>query len=795
MEGSGPLVGRERELEFLLDQMSGALCGEGGLVLIAGEAGSGKTTLCEAFERMAARSGCLVLVGRCVPGSNVPYLPFMEAFHGRPSNPFTAPAAIGEGGKLLLSVLTFVEDLSNQWPLVLRLEDLHWADSVTIALMHFLARNVKRSKVLIIGTYRPEDVHHASTGEPHPLSDPLHIMRREGLCRELELQLLTPADTMRIVPLLLGGPADEKLMGHVATESRGNPLFAVEMIRYLGASEQLVFRKGAWRLLLKQKLQIPSTIREVIMARVESLPPGARAILETASVIGERFEPELIEASRGIERIKLLDDLEVLEKEYRLVHAEEGRYRFSHDKVRQVVYEGISLARKKELHRLIGLLLEQRLPNDELLGQLSLHFLEADMTGKCVKYSMAAGRYCRQRKAVREAKAFLLAALERTEGDQVLMADRLEALESLGDMKNDASSPAEWYSFYEQYVELCPDPRARARVMAKAAECWDQLGLGDPRKAYQLLDEAEAIADGDPLALAEIEYRRADLSSNEGKSEMALAQIAIARRTFESIGDLVGVSKCRELEIVILRQAFRFREARELAEAQLQAARTLPDPEPLLRVEMLDAFICAMTGDTAAAKGYAQEVIAMTSKLGMMWTYRLALHYLANALELEGEIEGARANVSKALDNALEYQSPFHAAMCEIDLGRYEAELGLLESAEGHYEEALRQTSGFDPYPRSLLDMDLSILQAELLWRSGRPGESDELFSWTIICSQELGLPYDVMNCCARYAMSLSQRGLEELALYFFEEAMDVAKRLGCEKKVRALAQRAGFSI
>ncbi|MBI0583726.1 MAG: AAA family ATPase [Methanomassiliicoccus sp.] len=796
MESSDLIIGREEELEFLMGQMAGALSGEGGLVLIGGEAGSGKTTLCETFEKLAAQSDCLVLVGRCIPGPQTPYLPFIEMFYGHSPDPFSADGIVNrEGGGLFLSVLEGFDQLSKDKGLIIRLEDLHWADSASITLMHFLARNVRGRRILLVGTYRPEDVHATPAGEPHPLKGTLRIIRREGLCHEVDLRLLGPEETGKMVPLMLGGTAEARLQDLVASESKGNPLFAVEIINYLVDSEQVYSDGGVWRLRLKREMQIPSTIREVVLARIDALPRGTRDVLESAAVVGEVFEPDLLDDGEGRGHMELLGELEVLEKEYRLLHEDGGHYIFSHEKIRQVIYEDISAGRRKELHRSAGLMMERRLPNDEYLSQLSWHFLEAGDNDRCIRYSLAAGKLCQRRKAVREAKSFLTLVLQRTENDPWFAVDRLIALESLGDLKNDASGPREWYSYYEQYLEANQDREARARVLAKAAECWDQVGLGDAGKANELLDEAEAIADGDPRTLAEVAYRRADLSSNDGRAEEALPQIVRARHHFERLDDPVGTLKCRELEIVILRQAYRLKEARELAEEQMRIARDLEDPEPLLMVEMLAGFICAMMGDVEPAKRFTSEVIDLATKLGMMWTLRLALVYRAVALELEGDLEGARADVSRALDNAREYENVFHIAMCESDLGMYESSLGRLENAEGHYEEALRAASAFDSYLRSLLETDLSILRAELLMRRGGFRESDVLYKRMIGQAQDSGQPYDTMNCCARYAMSLARREMEVEARQHFGEAMEVAERLGCERRVRTLALRVGFAI
>ena len=160
MKAIGLLVGREKELEFLMGQMASAISREGHLVLISGEAGSGKTALCETFIELAIKSDALILVGRCVPGSQSPYLPFVEAFSNQVPNPFAEDEASNTNPSVLfLSVLRSIERISEDRTLILWLEDLHWADSASIALIHFLARNVKTLKALVLGTYRQEDIH------------------------------------------------------------------------------------------------------------------------------------------------------------------------------------------------------------------------------------------------------------------------------------------------------------------------------------------------------------------------------------------------------------------------------------------------------------------------------------------------------------------------------------------------------------------------------------------------------------------------------------------------------------
>jgi predicted ATPase len=459
MNEPSSLVGRDKELEFLMDQMASALSSAGRLVLIAGEAGSGKTTLSEQFLLMAKSGGCHTLVGRSVPGSPTPYMPLVDAFSKEPHNPFVLKDTVTKlfASKLMLSVLEDLERLSTDRTVILWLEDLHWADSSSISFVHFLARNVTTMKVLILGTYRPEDLQASKEGEVHQLKESLKIMRREGVVQELELEPLSIVDTKQIASKTLGGLADGELLDLIAEESEGNPLFTVEIARYMMGSGQIVFSNGEWKVEPSYQLRIPTTIAEVILARFDRVLKEERKILEYSSVIGEWFDPDLIEDGLGLNRMRILDELDELENDHKLIREHEGRYKFIHEKIKQVIYEQISINRRKEIHRSIGHSYEARLPNDELLGPMSYHFDKANENGKCIQYSLSAGKYCFRRKAVREAQSFFQLVLARTDNDNGLVPERLEALEGLGDLKCDVSTPSQWYSYYEEFLRLNQD--------------------------------------------------------------------------------------------------------------------------------------------------------------------------------------------------------------------------------------------------------------------------------------------------------------------------------------------------
>ena len=409
-----PLVGREREIRFLQDRLKEAAHGRGSLVLIAGEAGIGKTRLVEEFRNIAVKNGSQVMVGRCAPGAASPYLPFQDAFEHYTGIKSATTEQLGikgwlkgpqltdtrqlgiakwlkgpdecwktdlnpktESERTLHATLDFLRKSAIKRPILMILDDLQWADSASIQLLHFLARNSDGLNVLLVGTYRPEELSIEESGKIHPLLESLRIMRREGICHELHLNGLDREELGLAVEGMLHGQIDDELLQRIVSESEGNPLFAIEVVRLLVQLKSITSQRGVWKALGKGQIDIPSTVREVILRRIEKLRKEQRRLLDCAAVVGEWFDPNVLEQALGLVRLDLLETLDHIDRDSQLVKATDGLYRFSHEKVRRITYEEISFLRRKELHRIVAQVIENRLPDESLYGELSVHFYNA----------------------------------------------------------------------------------------------------------------------------------------------------------------------------------------------------------------------------------------------------------------------------------------------------------------------------------------------------------------------------------------------------------------------------------
>jgi predicted ATPase len=272
-----PLVGREREQVVLRDRLAVALAGRGSLVLIGGEAGIGKTALAEALLRDAAEQGALVLVGRCYDLTETPpYGSWVEAFerlaaeHDRASLP--APLgnseAVANQAVLFAQVRDFLAALAREQPLVLLLDDLHWADPASLDLLRSLARWVGTLPILVVVAYRADEV-----TRRHPLSQLLPLLVREAPVARLALRPLDLQDVAALVATCypLPDPDAARLVAYLDRRAEGNPFFVGELLQALDEAGLLrppSGGEGLWALGDLAQARLPSLVRQVIDGRV-----------------------------------------------------------------------------------------------------------------------------------------------------------------------------------------------------------------------------------------------------------------------------------------------------------------------------------------------------------------------------------------------------------------------------------------------------------------------------------------------------------------------------------------------
>lgn len=432
-------VGREPELVTLQRLLDGTVAGHGQIVFITGEPGQGKTSLSNEFLRRAAASHPYIIMarGHCIEqyGSSEAYLPILEAFGAllrgdareliretlRSCAPvwclqfpsaFPAPEereqlrqeAVGATKERMLREMSdCLGELAREAPVVLVLEDLHWADSYTIDLLRHLCNAASSRRMLLIGTYRPEEVDVTN----HPLKNFKREMEAHGQCEELALGVLDREHIARYLDVRFT-PNDfsRRLSDLILDKTRGHALFATRLAQYLAERGDIVRAGSGWTLareLFEVDLEIPGSVLSMIRRRIEALDEEDRNALRHASIGGEEFLSVIAAGSLGADPLDVEERLDRLSRAHRLIRARgeeelpDGvvatRYAFSHALYQNVLYSDMVAERRRELHRRAGQLLEQHYGEDaaQVAAQLAMHFERGRDFARAVSYLTLVG--------------------------------------------------------------------------------------------------------------------------------------------------------------------------------------------------------------------------------------------------------------------------------------------------------------------------------------------------------------------------------------------------------------------
>jgi DNA-binding CsgD family transcriptional regulator len=360
----GALIGRERERALLGESLDRALTGNGCLVLVGGEAGIGKTTLVDDLALLAARRGALILRGHCYALTTTPpYGPWIEIARtyrpvdNLPPLPDTLQLSelsglLGSQSALFEEVTTFFASLALMTPVLLVLEDLHWADEASLDLLRHLARQAAGLPLLLTVTYRDDEI-----TRQHPLYQLMPSLVRESGAQRVDLHRLD-ADAIRE---LIGqryqlDPDDEdRLAAYLQDRAEGNPFFAGELLRSLEEEGYLALTDNRWHLRDPDLVLLPPLVRQVIELRLAKLERYDRDLLEIAATIGQVIPLDLWGETSGATEEQLTATLErAIERHVIEETPDRTGLRFTHALMREALYEGLVLPRRRSQHARIA---------------------------------------------------------------------------------------------------------------------------------------------------------------------------------------------------------------------------------------------------------------------------------------------------------------------------------------------------------------------------------------------------------------------------------------------------------
>ncbi len=911
-----PFVGREPELARLHELLSRALNGQGQVVFVTGEAGTGKTALVGEFLRRAQEQNAeLVLaLGECnsQTGQSDAYLPFKEIFRllmgdvegdleekaltrenanrlrqlmsrsadfalalgpdligiflpwvgigakagafildrmrGRGQQPAAAPRETLTQDQLFEQFSRVILRLAGEQPLVLLLDDLQWADAASLELLFYLGRKLKDAHILLIGTYRPNDVALGRDGGRHPLERVVNELKRYYGQIEIDLSAASEGATgLAFVNALLDtepnrlGPGFRSLL---FDRTGGHPLFTIELLRALQERGDLVQDASGYWMQAREIVvdELPARVEAVIEERINRLDKELHNLLASASVMGEEFVAQVVAEISEADEDEVLEALsDELDKRHRLVR-ESGEVRirkrelfqfhFRHALFQKHLYDELGGFKRKRLHKRVAACLEE-LYGDQaarVAVQLGWHFEQAGDYDKAATYLLVAANHARRSYAADEARSLYwraLSALEKSEGDEVV-AQQAAAYEGLGDV---AAQQSRYGEALEQYqaamqavealhddmhlVELyrkragvfekkeafadamaaCEAARVRlgerpdvapalARVLTQMAEI--TLAAGELNPATHYCDQALALLDHSPIG--GLDQERTNVLHTLGRINLALGETGKARGFFT--------------------QALRIREVTGDLDGQAASHNALG--ATLDRVgQSDDAYI------------HYEQALKLVERIGNVRAAAILHLNLGAMAHMRGDYEGALAHYRECVRLAEDVGAARYAVLglsnigeLLCDVGRYSEAKEPLERARTGAEalgtraqlphiywklgEAYRGQGELDTARQTaqqalVLSTELGLRWEQgcahsclgvILTQAGELAEAEKDLRQAITIFEELDSKYELANACRAYGLLWQARGDRDQARTHLERALTLFQALGNQKEI-----------
>lgn len=758
--GTGGLVGRDAELDELGRSWQDARVGPRRVAMLVGEPGIGKTTLAAEFCRTAYAEGGTVLLGRCFEDSPIPYQPFVEALGHYVSETQVEELRLAVGphratlAKLLPglalepdaadgrsstedperqqfvlfdAVTSLLGALADEHPLIVVLDDLHWADAPTLQLLRHLVRATEATPMLILGTYRGTEV-----DDEHPLAQALAEMRRARVLDSVFIGGFGEGDVSALIRARTGHPPPPGFARSIAERTEGNPLFVEEVLREIGAQDD-------WDAALAG-LGVPEGIKDLLLRRLRRLGEDCSRLLAFAAVQGREFTIDVLERVAGVGAEEVAEQLEqaiaaqVIDESPGPV----GRYTFAHALIRETIYEQLSRVRRAQLHRLIGEAIESASIDrrDLYAGELARHFSAAGDAAKAYRYHALAAAAAQQVYATEPALEHYTAAIAAA-AEILLEADREPELRVL----------------------LLGRGRIRFRTGDDAGATADlEAALGAARRSGDRIVEMDALNE---LGILQLRF---DLGAAASYHEAAL-EIA------GELGDAAAQTNALDRLSVISSHLLELDRGLALGERALELARGTGDPNVIGRAKDSIKLAAWQLGDL-------DRLQELTAELEPLWRERSDLWYLQWTLLESAFVPIGAARWPEAAERLAEAVAVNRRLHDPVARTLILDGLCWLRRSSGAYEEAL--SAG-----RSAVELSTTVgwegwtaaTLGTLLLELAAPLPAAEVLERGLVTAEQTGTRHLLVRCSGQLAWARWLLGHEDDARSLAARAEDALRQ------------------
>jgi predicted ATPase len=662
--------------------------------------------------------------------------------------------------RMFETISKIIINISKKKPIVMFLDDLHWADAASIHLFHYLARNIVKQPILMIGAYRTEEIDYYS-GTVHPLQELVARLGSESLYSVIHLERLDDSQSKAIIGSLLSVTNVPKPFAKlIYTETEGNPFFIKEVLRNLIEDGALSIKNDKLTLNIKpEEIVIPTSIKELLKLQIKRLDKELVEVLENASVIGNEFNLEILKSVVDLSAKKLVRAIGKLVDARILVSVEEKggfTWKFSHNKTREVIYSELNPDNKRMVHRLIAQYLEENIKDqhDDVVYDLAYHFYYGNDFKSALAFSKVGGEKAMQAYANKEALELFNISLnslrrldEKLAGTEENKYNKIEVLSKLGTLH---MALGEWdiaLDYYEQIIPICEELNDKSRI----ARTYLEIGWLYQRRSHW--DEAQknfrkslAVADSmkDEVLVAQAYHGLGAVLEREGDLNQAIECYQISMRFAEKNEDLQNLAKAHNAFGRIYNQQGNFMKAIDHKNKSIYLFEQIQDLPELAKAYTSLGLTYFDIGNMEKNIEYNEKCIELAEQISDV---RIKGYGLSNAVEALVKTD--------QLDKALDYASE------ALDIFKKMGERFMIALNYMNFGIIFKEQKDWD--------------------------KSKYYFKTTIEFMENLKIPYHLADCYRQFADMYRQKGENAKVIYYLEKAKEIYNSISASTLVKQI--------